>query len=1647
MFNSDAPEILLISEQFEALWHSSDHPPDIAEFISANCPDAPAGLIARLCAIDQQQRRERGAILPLESYFASFPAVNRDKHLALDLVKDEFHHLLRQGTPPNLEEFASRFPSLKEVLLQVLRTKDRPTEYELELKDSDAIGETKLLNASPGQKDELHERVTRDPGESTEVPNSAERQTRPDFIGRYRILRILGDGGFGRVYLAHDDVLNRDVAIKVPHRHVVTATNDIESYLSEARIVSQLDHPSIVPVYDCGDTNDGLCFIVSKHIDGCDLATKIKRNPLSNSASADLVITLAEALHFAHVKGIVHRDVKPANILIDSLDRPYLADFGIALREEDFGTGYTRVGTVAYMSPEQLRGEGHLVDGRSDIFSLGVVLYELITARRPFPSNRMEHATAQIEPRPPRQIDDSIPKELERICLKAMANRVADRYNTAIDMANDLRMFLRQDNMEHAPAVATPGLSGHVSAGTSGHLASQPRIRIVPKGLRSYERDDANFFLELLPGPRDRTGVPESVRFWRSRIQEENDDPFRVGVIYGPSGSGKSSFLKAGVLPLLNETVQPVYIEATPLETEVRLLKAIRKACPDVPHDLGLTESLTAIRRMKRGMGRRKILIVIDQFEQWLHARTNRDSAELLNALRQCDGTHLQCILTVRDDFWMALTQFMSELEIDLVPGNNLAVLNLFNARHAKVVLMAIGQAYGILPETAQQISDEEKAFINKAVAELAENDQIIPVQLALFAEMMKDKAWSLATLKSVGGATGVGETFLEETFNSRTAVPHHRLHQKAARAVLRALLPEGTTGIKGLMKSHDDLLEASGYEDQPSEFNSLLRILDSELRLITPTEPEGTLTASDLTTHASPGQYFHLTHDYLVPSLQSWLTRKQKETRQGRSELVLADRAAIWKRDHSNRALPTFIEFAGISLFASRRAKQEHRQILSASIQYYGIRTLAMVLLIASVGWIVTEQIHRTRAASIVESLANARSTDVPKIVERIEPYRRYANPILIDFVKSLSRSTEPSAPLLHASMALLPVAPQYQTTVYNGLLKAPAEDFGGILTSLLKSGNHAVLVKSLWEELLEPSDPQNADRRFRAGAALAAFDRPEDKRTEEWNRISKFLANQLVTEIRSNLGDFEHWVPAFLPAKEILFPELNQIFGSPTSSEFDRFTVATILARYEADNPQRLTDLVIRSTPREYPVLIAALREYPTEAKALLTAEFNSPVPPDASNETKNQIAKRQAHAAVALEEFKETQQTTIALTSSPDSSLGGYVEDRLGKLNTNHELLFGLLADANTELRAALVRSLAGMQLDHLPMEFRDRVTSSILKIFELDPDAGVHSAAEWALSSWGHKDKLSSLKKALSTPDPIPQRNWYINGQGQTFVVFRGPITVKLGSPADEPGRDKRDESQIEQQIPRDFCICTTEVTVEQFFRMIPGYDQMKADLSRTSDSPATRLHWYRTGEYCIHLNKAEGIPEDQVCYVYKDMFVRTSLSPDGELMETFQPTPHNLSKTGYRTPTEAEWEYACRAGTSTAFSWGSDPSLSSRYARSVMNSNGINWPVGSLCPNRFGLFDMHGNVAEITYDDYIESQLKKPPIDFEEAKELREESYRTQRGGNTSETVDYLRTANRSQVGIRTSSGRLGFRLARTIAPKNETHIKPNDVTE
>ncbi len=320
------------------------------------------------------------------------------------------------------------------------------------------------------------------------------------FIGRYQIIRKLGKGGFGIVFLARDSDLDRLVAIKLPHVHRMLNDGYRQMYLMEARTLARLDHPAIVPIFDCGVIADGRCFVVSKYIEGRDLAHELSQRAISTIEIVRLVAGVAEALHHVHQARVIHRDVKPANLLLGLDGRVYVADFGLALRDDPvLNAKETFAGTPNYMSPEQVRGEGHRVDGRSDQFSLGVVMYEMLTRERPFSGGSSHDVLYRIlsqDPIPPRQLNRSVPAELNRICLKLLSKLASQRYDETIDLANDLREWIKKAEGTSANieglAVSNPSYKPY-GPGTAT-TGSNATVTVIPRGLRAFTRADAYFF-------------------------------------------------------------------------------------------------------------------------------------------------------------------------------------------------------------------------------------------------------------------------------------------------------------------------------------------------------------------------------------------------------------------------------------------------------------------------------------------------------------------------------------------------------------------------------------------------------------------------------------------------------------------------------------------------------------------------------------------------------------------------------------------------------------------------------------------------------------------------------------------------------------------------------------------------------------------------------------------------------------------------------------------------------------------------------------------------------------------------------------------------------------------------------------------------
>jgi tetratricopeptide (TPR) repeat protein len=273
-------------------------------------------------------------------------------------------------------------------------------------------------------------------------------------MGRFELIERIGVGGFGSVWKARDKELDRTVAIKIPRAGGMTGEEQ-EKFFREARAAAQLRHPSIVSVHEVGRDGDSV-YIVSDFVRGVTLGDWLTAQQLTSREAAELCAKTADALHHAHEQGVVHRDLKPPNIMIDGNGQPHLMDFGLARREVGEVTvtmdGQV-LGTPAYMSPEQAQGEAHKADRRSDVYSLGVILFQLLTGELPFRGNArmLMHQVIHDEPPSPRKLNGNVPKDLETITLKCLEKTAPQRYQTASELAIELRRYLSGEPIHARP--------------------------------------------------------------------------------------------------------------------------------------------------------------------------------------------------------------------------------------------------------------------------------------------------------------------------------------------------------------------------------------------------------------------------------------------------------------------------------------------------------------------------------------------------------------------------------------------------------------------------------------------------------------------------------------------------------------------------------------------------------------------------------------------------------------------------------------------------------------------------------------------------------------------------------------------------------------------------------------------------------------------------------------------------------------------------------------------------------------------------------------------------------------------------------------------------------------------------------------------
>jgi WD40 repeat protein/DNA-binding SARP family transcriptional activator len=585
----------------------------------------------------------------------------------------------------------------------------------------------------------------------------------------YRLLEQVGEGAFGAVHRAFQPQVGREVAVKVIHPRLANNPEFIRRFEAEAQLVARLEHPHVVPLYDYWREPDG-AYLVMRFLRGGSLQEALRGGPLASATAVGVLDQVAQALASAHRQGVVHRDVKPANILFDEEGNAYLSDFGIAKEltaAQDSIGGGTPSPFAYYLSPEELRGE--TPSSRADIYSLGIVLYEMLAGRHPYAGSPPQALPGKHlrEPVPSlRSARADIPSSVDGIIERATAKDPEERFTDARAFASALRAALGPA----AAAVSVPAVE----------------VRNPYKGLRPFlEADAADFF-----------GREDLVDRLVTRMTEGSEGS-RLLAVVGPSGSGKSSLVRAGLVPALRRGAVPgsegwFVAQMVPgghpfAELEVALLRvAVNPPPPDLLDQLERDQDgLTRAAGWVLPNDRSELLLVIDQFEELFTLVDDEDTRARFLASVVAAATdprsRVRVIITIRADFYdrpllyrslAELVRARTEVVVPLTPEE------LERAVTGPAERVAVAIAPGLVAQLVADVADQPGALplLQYALTELFDRRQVSTL--------------SPATYREIGGVTGALARRAEEVFAS-----HSEQGKQAARQLFLRLvtLGEGT--------------------------------------------------------------------------------------------------------------------------------------------------------------------------------------------------------------------------------------------------------------------------------------------------------------------------------------------------------------------------------------------------------------------------------------------------------------------------------------------------------------------------------------------------------------------------------------------------------------------------------------------------------------------------------------------------------------------------------------------------------------------------------------------------------------------------------------------------------------------------------------
>ncbi|MFO7903245.1 MAG: formylglycine-generating enzyme family protein, partial [Pirellulaceae bacterium] len=752
-------------------------------------------------------------------------------------------------------------------------------------------------------------------------------------------------------------------------------------------------------------------------------------------------------------------------------------------------------------------------------------------------------------------------------------------------------------------------------------------------------------------------------------------------------------------------------------------------------------------------------------------------------------------------------------------------------------------------------------------------------------------------------------------------------------------------------------------------------------------------------------------------------------------------------KRDNSRLLAPGLPLEEGRQLLekSSHLLNEDTRDYIRRSLSYHRTRKIRRRVLAAAlllmVAWVSFEWYGRIQA----NSLLTADPVNVPHAIDGLSPWQLWARHYLRRIVDSHPDNEPESTRELHARIALVQQygerAEELQQDVLN--TRWPIE-YLGIMSDALRPPKKA-FTDELWLTFQDSS--KGVDTRFRAGLALAGYaPQPEKK----WSATDyDFLASELVSE---KYRIHQQQLYAYLqPIGEDLATCLKRLFSDEEVSETQRVNAAQALVAFVGDDVALMAELAAKATAEQYDILFSQLAKSadPAVEETLHNLAGSGPAS-DFSEPDRIALGKRRAGAAITLLRRGLIQSSFAAFEFEDDpESLTQFVHRCREQGVTADELVKCLDATEDVYSRFAALLALGDYALEEVSEDERDGLIEHLKDSYATDPSSAIHGATGWLLRQWGFDEAVATVDRTPVPYDPTGEREWYVveieatqSGQPYgpawdrpyplaydpkpfhfTFIVFP-PGEYMMGSPDGEAGRNN-DENRHLIKLTRPIAVSDREVTWAQFSPFDEGghheawEEQFEKELG--PNDPAFGVNWFEAVEYCRWLTEQAGMGESDQCYADRETLPRDAEgNPEN--------WPVNLERHGYRLPTESEWEYVCRSGRSTAYSFGSDRGMLRYYGWFLENSDDRWHAVGEKRPSVRGLFDIHGNVYEWCQDWYGRYDVGV----LEDRGGPKSGSGRVIRGGSWNSYARYCRSAIRYSLppGERSSYG--GFRVASVL---------------